>query len=129
MRLALPLAVLLAVAGLAACSTPEDGPGLTKGTADHPAKDDVALTACTSPDIIGVVYAKGDINNHSSKRSDYSMEITLTNAAGAQVGSGFANAENVEPGQIAHWSGIAGTDISAGGNTCHVVDVTRTASL
>jgi hypothetical protein len=93
--------------------------------------EEVTVSACGSPDAIGVVYVDGVVDNTSSKRSDYFIDVTVTAADGTQIGTGSTIAENVEPGQKALWKALTDTPSERwdGGATCKVVKVERNASL
>ncbi len=65
--------------------------------------------------------------NHSSKTSNYMVELEIDDAAGTKIGDGIAGTDNLAPDHKAVLSGIA---LSVNGTpaTVKVVKVTRYAS-
>ena len=74
--------------------------------------------------------ANGQAVNTSSKRSNYSVELTVTAADGTQIGTGFGYVENVEPGQTVVFDAYTDTDTDrwTDGAVCKIVDVERNAA-
>ena len=51
-----------------------------------------------------IVYISGEIVDHSSERSNYSIFITIEDPSGGNVGDGVGVENNVDPGQRAVWT-------------------------
>ncbi len=100
------------------------------GTKTKSATDQVKLTKCNVPDAIGVVYVEGTADNTTSKRSTFTISVTVSNPAGVQIGSGGTVVSDVDAGRKAVWKALTDTDRSkwVKGSTCKVTDVTRFAS-
>lgn len=123
--------VLVFILGIVGCAT-------LLGTAAKKASDDidkakqqaaqeVSLDSC-KPNSIGRE-AAGTVTNGSSKRSNYSIEVSFVDGDGRQVATSGALVSNVEPGQQAKWSATGvGDSATTWDITCKVVDVTRYAS-
>lgn len=122
---------IVAVAAFTACtSSAKTGPGGTKSVnaGDKSAASEVKITACTK-DALGDIDIKGTAHNDTSKRSDFIIELAVTDATGAtQLGTSTALAQNVESGQTAVWDGPTTVTFKAGAK-CKVSTVTRSASL
>ena len=52
----------------------------------------------------------GRVENTSSERSDYFIELAIVRGDGTQIGTADAFIENVEPGQVAEWDTGTFTD-------------------
>lgn len=98
---------------LVACSLSEDGSGtappaetVSPGLGSKDASADVKLASFQRVSEYGQVHYVGKlvITNHSSKPSDYYVELSIENAAGDNVGWTNAIAEHVRPGQLARVS-------------------------
>ena len=87
---------------------------------------DVTLTAC-EPSAIGGMKVTGEVVNHSSKRSDYVVQVVVEQG-GTQLDSTSAVVSNVEPGQTAALS-TGSIDGGVAGATCRIADVDRMESL
>jgi ABC-type glycerol-3-phosphate transport system substrate-binding protein len=130
------LAVAL-VGGLAvAASGSSDGEsgGATKpgeGSKEHPAVDDVTITSCSTPDneFLGPETLL-EIVNHSSKASNYIVEVAFESPDGTeQLDTGIALVNNVEPDQKAtETASSLDSEIRGKEFKCRIIDVTRTAS-
>lgn len=96
-------------------------------SSSHAAVDDVTLDGCTS-DSTGFVTMPVTIVNHTSKRSNYVIELTVVDSAGVKVGDGLASSNNVDAGQTAKDDGIATVTGSHAGLTCKISSVTRYAA-
>lgn len=93
---------------------------------EHKPQDDITIDECTTDDITGPE-ASGVIENHSSKRSNYMVEISFEDASGVKIGSGTDYVDNVDPGQKAKWKAVSLGD-SADQVTCKIANVDRFAS-
>src|SRR6266550_424850 len=85
--------VIACAIALAACSS----------SAKSAAKRDVTITACTSSPTGGHPTATGNIVNHSSKASLYTIHVKFTDSSGNGVGDGVAAVAKVDPGTTAKW--------------------------
>lgn len=101
---------------LAACGDDTAAP-------ENPPRRDVTMTSCAA-DTIGIS-AKGELVNHSSKRSTYTIEVNFYDQAGTQVGSGFDFVNNVAPDGRATWEATGFNDQA---ERCEIIEVTRSAS-
>jgi hypothetical protein len=93
--------------------------------ASHPAAGDVEVTKCAEGQF-GLAEVAVTITNHTSKRSNYSVQMNLTDAAGNKVGEGIAASNNVEAGQSA-LEKVAATN-SAPFTKCEIKEVSRFAA-
>jgi hypothetical protein len=109
---AIMLSVLLVLAG---CSSSKAA-----------ATKDVKITACTADPNGGHPTASGEIVNHSSKSSLYTVHVKFYDASGNAVGDGIAAVAKVDPGTSATWR-ATGTLNAKGPITCKLSSVTRTA--
>ena len=107
---------LLATTILGACST--------SGSA---AAKDVTITACKAGPSGGHPTATGQILNHSSKASLYTIHVKFTDSAGNGVGDGVAAVAKVDSGARATWH-ANGTLNAKGPVTCKLSNVTRNVS-
>lgn len=91
------------------------------------AADDVELTSCGTDNAGKWAEAEVTITNHSSKRSNYLVEVTFENAEGTKVADGVATTNNLDPDKkaIEEISTLQPVD---GEITCKVAEVTRFAS-
>lgn len=94
---------------------------------EHKPADDVEVVSCAKT-VIDTVDVALRVTNHTSKRSNYTMEISLEDTAGTKVGDGYASTNNVEPGQVANVSGVATLSGSPASFKCVLKDVERFAS-
>lgn len=101
------------------------GPISASSNTEHPPVADVTLKSCAS-DEIGFVTAKGTIVNHSSKPSEYAIDLEFV-AGGARYAEGFATASAVAPGQTVEWE-ASGLEDNRPGTVCRVLSVDRFAS-
>jgi hypothetical protein len=106
--------VVVAVAG---CSASNDT-----------AKKDVTITACTADPGGGHPTARGQILNHSSKPSLYTIHVKFTDASGNGVGDGVAAVAKVDPGTTANWH-ATGSLSAKGKLQCSLSSVTRNISV
>ncbi len=114
--------------GVAACDTGDTGSkpsSVSQGGAAKSAAEDVKLGDMKTP--YGTVEIPVTITNHSSKPSDYSIEATLFNSDGTQVGTADTYVRRVMPHAKAKDKLIA---VDANGAvTFKLTKVERTASL
>jgi hypothetical protein len=91
------------------------------------AAKDVTITACTASPTGGHPTANGQILNHSSKASAYTIHVKFKDASGNGEGDGLAVIAKVGAGSTATWH--ADGSVSANGPlTCSLSSVTRNAS-
>lgn len=95
---------------LAGCALPSDGAGsappaetVSRGLGTKDASRDVKLASFERVEEYGLVRYVGKlvITNHTSKPSDYYIELSIENRAGDNIGWTNAVAEHVKPGQKA----------------------------
>ncbi|MGW6023436.1 FxLYD domain-containing protein [Streptomyces sp. NPDC055099] len=67
------------------------------------------------------------ITNHSSKVSNYWVDVEFLDAKGERISEGFAATSNLAPDRVANET-ATGTREATGTVTCRVTDVTRYAS-
>jgi hypothetical protein len=135
-RYLLPLALVVLIGISVAASgggddkdtnTASDGVTSKLSTNDeHPPKDDVTITACES-ESEGFASADLQVVNHSSKRSNYTIEITFERD-GVKIGTGNAFLTSVEPDQTSVDGAIGSITGPSDGMTCRLVNVERFAS-
>lgn len=89
--------------------------------------EDVQITNCAS-DAVGWAEADVVVTNHSSKTSNYIINIVFESADGAQqVGTGLVAVNNLNPGQRSEQTANALKN-GIPGMVCKVSDITRYAS-
>jgi hypothetical protein len=96
----------------------------SNNSGNHAAANDVVISTCTTGAYFPEV--KVTITNHTSKRSNYSLEVTLLDSSGNKVGDGFAASNNVEAGQTAYVD-VAATTTGAF-SSCNIASVSRYAA-
>jgi hypothetical protein len=132
---ALVVAVALAVTGCA----PEDdtpptstagdsdsGVDTNSGNTDNPPQDDVTITTCGA-NALDLIEVSGTIVNHSSKSSNYLIEVDVVAADGTVYGQGFAAVNALDGGARAEWQAITAAE-QRDGATCRLRSVDRFAS-
>lgn len=95
-----------------------------KGTSSKSAKKDVTVTACR-PNGDGKPTASGTIVNHSSKTSNYVIQLAFTDAQGNTVSEGVAPVKSVGVKETAKWDLTGDRDVK-GSVQCNIVSVSRT---
>jgi hypothetical protein len=96
---------------------------------ENPPQDDVRIVSCErNSELTNVLDAELEIVNHSSKRSNYLMEITVEDGAGTKIGDAVASANNVEPDQTAREQAVGTITGNAAAITCRLASVDRFAS-
>jgi flagellar basal body-associated protein FliL len=96
-----------------------------KGTSSKSAKKDVTVTACGADSGGGKPTASGTILNHSSKASNYVIQITFTDPQGNTVSEGVAAVKDVAADETATWN-LTGPRDTNGAVKCEITDVSRT---
>lgn len=103
--------------------------GVSRGAASQDPTGDVALGPIQAPDALGIRYEKITAVNHSSKRSDYMIDVAVQSADGkTQYDTGTALINNVDPSQTASDKAMFTNHIPAGAKVV-LKTVERTASL
>lgn len=127
--------VVIIIAAVASSSSNDDktnsaNNGGTKSLSNngtHPPQADVTLTSCSADDL-GFFQALAKVTNHSSKRSNYIIEIAFDSKDGkTQLDTTSVIVNNLEPGQSSNQKGGTLTK-ATGAYTCKVTDVNRFAS-
>jgi hypothetical protein len=131
------LIVAIAVATTAAGGSKHSGSsnsgslnsGVSQGVASQNATGDVTLGPVQAADALGIRYETVTVFNHSSKRSDYMIDVAVQSADGkTQYDTGTALINNVDPGQTASDRVMFTNHIPAGAKIV-LKTVERTASL
>lgn len=95
----------------------------------NPPTADVTVNACALDPTTGFYAAKLTVVNHSSKTSDYTVEVGLTSADGTtKYDTMLANVQNLAPGQSSPQTAQSLTSGVPAGATCKVDTVDRFAS-
>jgi len=103
--------------------------GVSRGLAAQDATGDVKLGPPQAPDVLGIRYETVTVVNHSSKRSDYVIDVAVQSADGkTQYDTGTALINNVDPGQTASDKVMFTNHIPAGAKIV-LKTVERTAAL
>lgn len=93
----------------------------------HPPTADVTVTSCTVDPTTNWPAAKLEITNHSSKTSNYTVQVEFLNPSGTRVADALGAATNVAPGERAIETAQS-LDVVSGDVTCRVTSVERYAS-
>jgi hypothetical protein len=101
--------------------------GISQGLGSADASGDVSIDSHTYDFSDGMATGTITVVNHSSKRSDYYVEMTFFDASGANVGMGNALVSNVDPAQTAHAT-VTGT-YTGTVDRIKITQVQRTASV
>lgn len=88
------------------------------------ARADVRLTKCSVEPSTGWPTAELRVTNHSSKTSDYVIQVEFVGADGVRIAEGAAVASNLAPDQVANES-ASGLREASGKVVCRITDVTR----
>ncbi|MFI6645811.1 hypothetical protein [Streptomyces sp. NPDC050504] len=130
--------VLIAVAGALTGSTDNDVSPPKKSPSPPPAQEktssaesgpraDVEVTGCVVDSTTSWPEAKLRITNHSSKASDYWINVEFVDAKGERVAEGFAATNHLAPAQVANESANGFTQTSDP-IKCRITEVSRRAS-
>lgn len=96
------------------------------GCSSSSSTKDVTITACTASPTGGHPRASGQILNHSSKASVYTIHVKFKDPSGNSVGDGVAAVAKVDPSTSAKWS-ATGSLSHKGAVKCNLSSVTRNA--
>jgi len=111
--------------GSSAVTTPTGG---TISAGAHAAADDVTVAGC-SVDAVGDPVAHVTTLNHSSKTSNYIVQVVFETSDGAtQIDTGMVAVNNLAPGQTSNDDAATFKSTPAGSFTCKVGNVTRYAA-
>ncbi|MFI6938854.1 hypothetical protein ACIBI4_06255 [Streptomyces sp. NPDC050418] len=99
----------------------KDAPAVTGERAD------VEITSCGISPSTSWPKAEIRITNHSSKTSDYWINVEFVDARGERFAEGFVTANNLDPGKVSRESASGFTE-APGSVTCRVTEVERWAS-
>ncbi|MET8540486.1 hypothetical protein ABZW03_07495 [Kitasatospora sp. NPDC004799] len=91
------------------------------------AAKDAEITKCTINDVLKMPEAEVKITNHSSKSSNYIVQLEFTDAAGTRVAEGAAATNNLAPNQAAVQKAPGAAQVS-GKVSCRITNVTRYAA-
>lgn len=108
-------------------STPSGGVGSLSSNSKNAPVDDISIDSC-SLDSFGFAKAELTITNHSSKRSNYLVDLSFIDGNGVKVGDGTAVSSNVDPGQVAKEEAGGTITGSPATVTCKVSSVDRFVS-
>jgi Tfp pilus assembly protein FimV len=108
---------------------PTTQPGVQSNSSDktNPPAADVVISSCTVDPTTGWPAAALTITNHSSKPSDYIIQVGFFDSTGARVAEGD-DLENNVPSQGVVKDTAQGFATVTGTVTCKLVSVDRTAS-
>ncbi|GJF32870.1 hypothetical protein KNE206_55700 [Kitasatospora sp. NE20-6] len=115
-------------AAVPAGSAPAAGDAATPATAgDGDKAKDAEITKCEVDGTLHWPSAEVTITNHSSKSSNYIVQVEFLDASGTRVGEGMAATNGLAPGQKSVQKAQGASDIK-GKMSCKVIDVTRYAA-
>lgn len=126
--IAVVAALAVAGIGIAVLLAGESTPATEED--DEAERAEVSVTTCEPPGDAAAQTVRGIVDNGSSGRSDYRIDVAVYASDGTRIGTGSTDALGVESGASAVW--VAETDAVADdwddGATCEITDVERTAS-
>ncbi|MFF4378030.1 hypothetical protein [Kitasatospora sp. NPDC001547] len=91
------------------------------------AAKDAEITKCTVNDLLKMPEAEVRITNHSSKSSNYIVQLEFTDASGTRIAEGAAATNNLAPSQAAVQKAPGAAQVSGKVN-CRITGVTRYAA-
>lgn len=131
---ALGLVAVIVVGGVASSSSSSKtdskqngGVQTVSNNGENPPQADVSITSCDLDQYLSYPQATLHITNHSTKTSDYMIEVNFLDASGTKIADGTAISNNIEAGQSAIEK-ATGLSSMKGAITCKVTDVNRFAS-
>jgi hypothetical protein len=89
---------------------------------------DIQITSCTV-DEIGLAHAALTITNHSSKKSNYTVQVDFIDSSGTRIGQGFAATNDLDPAAVAKTEAGDMAQVKDAKITCKVSQVNRYASF
>lgn len=122
---AIVVVIVISIAASSSSSDNNSKPG--KGSGTHPAADDVTVKSC-SKTAIGTSEVGLEVVNHSTKTSNYLINITVLDPSGTRVGEANTALNNVAAGQTARDTAVGSITGDPPSISCTVADVTRLAS-
>jgi hypothetical protein len=90
----------------------------------HAPEGDVKINLCEVNTTARWADPEITITNHSSKTSNYAVQVEFVDAKGTRLDEGLAATSNLKPGQASKVT-AQGTAQISGKVTCRVTDVTR----
>ncbi|MFD9885368.1 hypothetical protein ACFWZT_28345 [Streptomyces alboflavus] len=122
------LVALALIGGSSDEKAPDKGPSQERtsptGTGS---RADVEITECSVEEATGWPKAELRVTNHSSKTSDYWIQVEFVDAGDVRIAEGIAVTSNLAPDQVANESASGFRD-AKGQITCRITEVTRNAS-
>jgi hypothetical protein len=111
-------------------SSSNNGVGTNSLNSSHPPQKDVTVSSCTFDSTINGLTAKLQIINHSSKTSNYIVDVVFNDSKGVQIGSTSGVDNNVAAGQTAVTQAVdvASQPPAGGVVNCVIKNVNRFAS-
>ncbi|MEV7181625.1 FxLYD domain-containing protein [Kitasatospora sp. NPDC093679] len=88
---------------------------------------DVEITKCSVDPTLHWPSAELTITNHSSKASNYMVQVEFLDGAGTRIGEGMAATNGLAPNQKSVQK-AQGTSTAAGKTSCRLIEVTRYAT-
>ncbi|WP_431676022.1 FxLYD domain-containing protein [Kitasatospora sp. KL5] len=121
-----------AVPAQPAAGAPSAGAPAGDAAAPAPAGDgdktkDVEITKCSADPVLHWPSAELTITNHSSKASNYMVQVEFLDASGTRIGEGIAATNGLAPNQKSMQKAQGATE-AKGQLSCRVIDVTRYAA-
>ena len=105
-----------------------DGIDSNSTNSEHPPQKDITQVTCDVDDS-GDMRAVIHITNHSSERSNYSIDVVFESKDGTeQLDSSFAGVSHLEAGQSATTQSVTFTAPPSTGFSCRVTQIDRYAS-
>lgn len=89
---------------------------------------DVEIAACNVDDTLHWPSADVTITNHTSKSSNYLVNVEFVDASGTRIGEGVAATSNLAAGQAAKTKAQGAVDAKGQKVSCKVTSVTRYAA-
>jgi hypothetical protein len=121
--------LVIAIAASASGSGDKNAAGVSTGLATKDAAGDVTKLAMQGPDALGYRRVEVSVTNHSSKRSDYLIELSIESVDGAtRIDSTTVFVTNLEPGQSTTENGLVSVKDVPAGAVAKVKTVSRHAS-
>jgi len=108
-------------------SAKDDGGKAAEAPKANRPEDDVKLDKCGTDDFGKFPRAELTVVNHSSKTSNYMIQVEFTDGAGTRVSEGVAALNNLAPDQTAKEKAVGLTDAPSD-LKCKITEVTRYAS-
>lgn len=124
---AAPVPATTAGAPAAAAPAPAGEAPAPAAAGDGDKLKDVEITSCVVDAVLHWPSAELKITNHSSKASNYMVQVEFLDATGTRIAEGLAATNGLAPGQ-ASVQKAQGASEAKGKVSCKVIDVTRYAA-